>query len=402
MKPKVKILHLSHVGPSKIPSGGRVLIASNLQYERELELDSHWLSIRPNKVDGERKSKNHKRDLEGSHNGDLPSLYWDHKMSYAIANSKLAQDFLKSWIDEKSFTIFVLEGPWLWPILRLVLNHYPALEYNIVYAAHNVEYDLAFKIAEATGCDNKLNARSQALLLQDESDLVARSIGVTFLSEHDGSLLKSLGAKKLIRTYVPSPASKPRRFNFGTRSEPLLDPQFKWFTFVSGDWAPHLSGITALVEAMEQGNQNKIGIAIVGNISAGIQRVNSEIFKKFSNEQANVRVFGPVTDRILERVITESAGFVLPVDFGGGMGIKTIEALQTYKPVFGTRAAFRGLEGLDLGRQVTISQNSAELWGHLQSWNNSDFQINKEALVFDNKKLIKPSVDFLLSLSNKN
>ena len=396
-----KVLHLSHVGPSKIPSGGRVLTDANVRLERELGLESHWISIRPEGIAGEKRTKNHLRNLEGNHSSDLPSIYWDHKMSYMLANSMKAQSFLRSWIQADRHMIFVLEGPWLWPLLRIVLKSYKNLKYDVVYAAHNVEFDLAHKIGITDGSDPKLNEISRALLLSDESDLVKRATAVTYLSHHDGELLRALGAKEMVRTYVPSPSLQSRRFSFIDVSKPLLNKEFKWFTFVSGDWAPHVNGVAELLGSMRRGNENKIGIVIAGGVAAGLERISVENKLPNLKSRNDVLILGQISNNVLQKLAEESTGFVLPIDFGGGMGIKTIEALQSFKPVFGTRSAFRGLEEIDLGRQVTISESSAELWSLLQLWKDHEYEINKDLIVFNNRDLIWPSVSYLLSLAKR-
>jgi hypothetical protein len=312
-----------------------------------------------------------------------------------------AQSFLTSWIQAERHMIFVLEGPWLWPLLRMVLKSHKHLKYDIVYAAHNVEFDLAYKIGVANGSNPKSNELSRALLLSDESDLVERSTAVTYLSHHDGEFFRELGAKELIRTYVPSPSLKSRRFSFMDVSKPLLNKDFKWFTFVSGDWAPHVNGVAELLSSMRRGNENKIGIVVAGGVAAGLERISVENNLPNLNSRNDVLILGQISNNVLLKLAEESTGFVLPIDFGGGMGIKTIEALQSFKPVFGTRSAFRGLEEIDLGRQVTISENSAELWSLLQMWKEHEYEINKDLKVFNNRDLIWPSVNYLLTLAKK-
>jgi hypothetical protein len=184
-------------------------------------------------------------------------------------------------------------------------------------------------------------------------------------------------------------------------SKPLLNKDFKWFTFVSGDWAPHVNGVAELLSSMRRGNENKIGIVVAGGVAAGLERISVENKLPNLNSRNDVLILGQISNNVLLKLAEESTGFVLPIDFGGGMGIKTIEALQSFKPVFGTRSAFRGLEEIDLGRQVTISENSAELWSLLQMWKEHEYEINKDLKVFNNRDLIWPSVNYLLTLAKK-
>jgi hypothetical protein len=228
--------------------------------------------------------------------------------------------------------------------------------------------------------------------------LIANSTGVTYLSEYDGEIFKSLGARKLIRTYVPAPNLKSNRLSFLPGPKVLLDNKYRWFTFVSGDWSPHVSGALELIKSMRSGNENNIGLVVAGAIANGLERNNLE--SKFPNlsSRDDILILGQISTNVLLKLVEESTGFVLPVDFGGGMGIKTVEAIQSLKPVFGTKSAFRGLEEFNLGNQVTISEDSSGLWPLLQSWSPQEYEVDRNLRVFNNRALVSPSVEYVLSL----
>lgn len=396
MKCVVKVLHLSHVAPAKVSSGGRILTQANIEAERQLGLNSEWISLRTNRIPLEFRSNFHFRNVESSIPDDFPSLFWDHRMAYRLAASDKAFDFLTKHIQSNISYIFVLDGPWLWPTLRRFLATQTNLNYRIVYSAHNIEFKLSAMIARGEGSLSSDIDFSTNLLKNDELDLLSASSIATYLSTSDGAELKLYKHNKLVRTYVPGTSIRLKNTNKG-RQRRLLDSDVDWFGFVSGDWLPHNLGCIELIKSMhKRKDSNNVGVAIIGGISAGLMR--SKEFKNLATNQ-NLRIFGRVSNEVLSRLDSELSGYVLPVEFGGGMGIKTIEAIQSRKPVFGTVASLRGLEDFKLGNQVSVSEKSEMLWDKMQEWDKNTPVEIRPSILFENEKLVEPSAKAILELS---
>jgi hypothetical protein len=80
----------------------------------------------------------------------------------------------------------------------------------------------------------------------------------------------------------------------------------------------------------------------------------------------NVLAVGPVNDASLIALYNSASIVVIPLDFGTGSSLKTIEGLATGVPVLGTRVAFRGLS-VESAMNCLIEDDYSQ-WPKIISW----------------------------------
>jgi glycosyltransferase involved in cell wall biosynthesis len=354
----MRILHLSHVGPIKQPTGGIIHVMESIKNEIAHGHDSHWISIRTDREIGLKTSSHHLRIGKNSHNER--NGFGDWNLSQEIANSEKARQFLKREVKKFQPDLLVFEGPWLWPIYMRASNEFPFLrEIQHVYSAHNVEHILIPKIYESRGMPIENLTISRNLLKNMEAELISSSLACISLSSDDAEALKENKAKHIIQASNGITIQKSNRISAWKVSR-CFQPQNVIALFVSSNWDPHVLGLRELLNSKQitELTARKIQIVIVGSII--------DSFSDFpESSMSNLRVI-PETIVFLGRIKSSDFGalldranvFVLPISFGGGKGIKTSEALSSSKLVLGTKSAFRGF-AISEKEQGVITVNSS-------------------------------------------
>jgi glycosyltransferase involved in cell wall biosynthesis len=140
-------------------------------------------------------------------------------------------------------------------------------------------------------------------------------------------------------TLIPNPvdlevADAPSPIEARTMLEALFDlllPPGEICLFVGSDYAPNRAAVArvrALAKAMPP--EAQASFVIVGGCAP-------------PGRDGTVLAFGRVDDQVLGALYRIASVVVIPLPFGTGSSLKTVEAMGWGRPILGTSAAFRGL-----------------------------------------------------------
>jgi Glycosyl transferases group 1 len=347
----MRILHLSNLGPTRFSTGGILHVEQSVRIEVNSGHQAYWVSVRPQMEPFLKKSKYHLRL------GDSPifpkSIFPDHYLGLYLSNSERAVQFLAKQLSDLKPDIVVLEGPWLWPLLKRAKEriHFTFIE---IYSCHNIESKILPRIHE--GDETFLVQIATHFLKQLEEEIVANVHAVVTLSNEDFEEISRFSPRQVIQASNGARVIPPALLD-SIRYRKILSPREKNYVFISSNWEPHVIGLRKLVLALSETASSKpMKITVVGSIfesfsQYGVNRVH-EIAKNIK-----IEFLGRIKQSKLSVLQARTDCFILPVEYGGGRGIKTSEALMTGKNIIGTSAAFRGFDTQKLPKHAVIEDN---------------------------------------------
>ncbi|MBV9213186.1 MAG: glycosyltransferase [Actinobacteria bacterium] len=210
----------------------------------------------------------------------------------------------------------------------------------LIYVAHNVERGLYAELAESA--QNPLAGwayRREARLLDAiERDLVQRADQVWALTAEDRDVLRNVAAGPDIRLLeVPSALDQTAaaRAPVPNRDVVLLG---NW------TWRPNARGLRWFVDDVVPRLRGACAIAVAGSGADWLRGRHGE----------DVEVVGPVADAL--SFLAGARAIAVPALGGGGVQVKTLDAIATGLPVIASTAAVRGLA--DLPATVTVAEDA--------------------------------------------
>ena len=233
--------------------------------------------------------------------------------------------------------ILMLEEPWLWPAVRRWRDSLSAPP-PVIYNAYNIEFRAKGAIladAEVSGADG-ICAEVEAL----EGGLTQCAAGASATTVEDAATIQAWTEKHVV---VARNGAVLRKVEHLYRILPLpLEPNHRFLLFVGSADPPNLTGFWDMVipalSILRAGER----IVVVGGVSDLVQ---SRIEKQgpFYVARDRLILLGQVNDLTLDCLLSNSAGVLLPITYGGS-NLKTAEALISGLPIVGTTQAFRGFE----------------------------------------------------------
>jgi hypothetical protein len=204
----------------------------------------------------------------------------------------------------------------------------PALasETPVAFLAHNAEGEIYASLAASSGsaAGRRVYAREARLIRAVETELAGRARQVWTLTAADAAYFRSLGPSADVRQLEVASALPEPGEAAGPRYDVALIGTWTWHSNASGlrwftdDVLPQLGGMT---------------IEVAGRGAEWLR-----------DRHANVAVRGVVADA--REFMSGARVVAVPSTAGGGVQVKTLDAIACGLPVVATGVATRGLDGL--------------------------------------------------------
>ena len=75
---------------------------------------------------------------------------WDLMISNVVANNPELYPIFVERVRSVNADLYIFEQPWLWPLMRKVIQDYPELDRRIVFSTQNIEYELLRSILQSS------------------------------------------------------------------------------------------------------------------------------------------------------------------------------------------------------------------------------------------------------------
>lgn len=217
-------------------------------------------------------------------------------------------------INDVEYDLIVLDGSWFGRILTSIAKK------KVVLFLHNIEIDYSLQRYKKN-CLTFLKLNS---VRKNEMYAVKSADYICVLNNRDEKLLQKYYGRKadLLLPIVLEDKYSEHEQEYKEKEDYLL--------FVGSYFTPNIEGIKWFI-------QNVMPYIHVKLVVAG---KNMEHLKKLEN--SNVKIFGTVED--LSEIYVNAMAVVLPIFSGGGMKVKTAEALMYGKKIYATNEALQGYE----------------------------------------------------------
>ena len=154
-------------------------------------------------------------------------------------------------------------------------------------------------------------------------------IVITFNKRDSNLLVKKYGERNIIE--IPMTFESKKIDYLGNKNN--INRKFKILFVGVAAHTPNIEGITFFIDKVLDKIDVKLEI-----IGKGMEKYK----QKFENKSKKVKVLGTVDN--LDEYYIDADAVISPIFSGGGMKIKTGEALSYWKTIFGTTEAFEGYE----------------------------------------------------------
>lgn len=211
---------------------------------------------------------------------------------------------------------------------------------GFVFIAHNVEHELYKTILESKSnfISRWIYAREARLIKWVESRLVSRATEVWTLTQHDAKAFERLANPHRVRTF-----SLPARFKVPTMA--AVQRQFDIAIFGNWTWQPSVHGLKWFLDEVLPRLPSNFNIRVAGSGAEWL-----------SGRYDNVNYLGFVDD--LNGFLTTARAIAIPTLSGGGIQIKTLDAVASGSPIVATTTALRGID--DPPDTVTVADQAEQ------------------------------------------
>ena len=235
-----------------------------------------------------------------------------------------------------------VEQPFMWPLVRRVLDEGVAPGVKLIYSSHNFEAPLKRNLLEVMGVDRRLVSRTEALINDIERELAERADLLFVVSQTDADAYRVL-APKCDPFVVRNGSERP----CGITVRPPAGEEMKsgdYLLFVGSAYPPNIQGFEKFVlDRGLYGFPPEKLFAVCGGAASGIY--TSRFYAPHSEGYADrVHFFPSPSDEELGWLRDGAKGVIVPIGTGGGSNLKTAEALSSGKWVVTTAKAMRSFE----------------------------------------------------------
>ena len=337
-------------------------------------------------------------DLADVPHSSVYSKYWqisDFVGGQTVAvNPALYEQFVARLKDVKS-TLIMLEEPWLGSaVLRARREGHLAVP--LIYNSYNVEHEAKRVILNELGAPeaNEIAGEIRSL----EQNLAAAAELSTATTEADAAIIRKWTYKSVV--VARNGTAKRNLQRLRNILPDALSPNWRYLLFVGSGHPPNVRGLCDLVLRNLNCLEANERIVVVGSVCdpvySWMQSQNSPyVFRD------RLSLLGQVSEIVLSCLLSNAAGILLPIPFGGGSNLKTAEALVANKVIVATEAAFRGYEHFLTQEGVFIANEKAEFRGAMRrafEWPSSD-RLNRSSLEeLYWEKTLEPITDAILRL----
>jgi glycosyltransferase involved in cell wall biosynthesis len=273
----------------------------------------------------------------------------DFTLSELIATDEDYFAIFAARMDEVQPDIVMLEEPWLWPAVRRWRSG-RANPPPVIFNSYNVE-SLA-KAPILAELDHEQAGAILAEIAALERDLAAHAAAVTVTTESDAAILRGWTSAPVV---VACNGTTPRwRAQLRGILPAPLQPAHKFLLFVGSGHPPNATGFLTMAMPALARLRSHQRLVLAGGVC---DLITARLEKLGPNALLRDRAvfLRQVSALGLDCLISNAAGILLPITYGGGSNLKTAEALASGLPVIGTSTAFRGFEAYKHLPQVTIA-----------------------------------------------
>lgn len=197
---------------------------------------------------------------------------------------------------------------------------------DFIFLAHNVEHELynALIDTKRSFLSRWVYTREARLIKRIESRLATHATEVWTLTQHDALAFDRFASPHRVRTF-----SLPGGF-----TEPNAAPdhaQFDIALFGNWTWQPSVQGLKWFLDEVLPSLPSHYDIRVAGNGAEWL-----------SGMYDNVHYLGFVDD--LNAFLSAASAIAIPTLSGGGIQIKTLDAIASGSPIVATTTALRGID----------------------------------------------------------
>lgn len=241
-------------------------------------------------------------------------------------------------LKKENYDIVFLDGSCFGYLSSNIKKRLPHIK--IITFCHDINYFLYLSILKVHTKMNKIGFKFiykyfylLKLIINSEINekkvFSTSDIIITFNKRDSKLLIKKYGEKNIIE--IPMTFESKKIDYLGNKSD--INRKFKILFVGVADHVPNIEGINFFIDKVL--NKIDVELEIIGR---GMEKYKQE----FENKNKKVKVLGTVDN--LDKYYINADAIISPIFSGGGMKIKTGEALAYWKTIFGTTEAFEGYE----------------------------------------------------------
>ena len=255
----------------------------------------------------------------------------------------------------KEIDIIHAEQPWMWSVVRWLIQKEKCQGALLVNGTQNVEYEMKAAIFNAYGVNDSgfLEAiRNLELDACRESDLTlaVTEKDLTYFKKHCDSFVGVLapnGISPWLATEQKLDEWKPKL------------PSGPWILYIASAHPPNYTGFVECIGDSLACLPPDGRLVVAGGVSQFIYQALSET--RFATlNLSRVQLLFELDDEDLCAIKSLAPAFLLPIVEGGGSNLKTAEALWSGAWVIGSEYAFRGFEQYMNEERVSVCRNPTE------------------------------------------
>lgn len=267
---------------------------------------------------------------------------WDLMISNVVANNPELYPIFVERVRSVNADLYIFEQPWLWPLMRKVIQDYPELDRKIVFSTQNIEYELLRSILQSsTPILDKHDQWLVSYVYELEKELAERADLLIACTKTDAEMFSGNFAVKKVCVYANG-ISRPGLIPEEVRKKYV--ERYKNLhvaSFVGSAHPPNADGWEKMMGKNMGFLPPDVKVIVVGGVAdllrnrSGDQRFSALNFSR-------IDMLGRLPAEDLNAILERSEVILLPITTGGGSNLKTAEALLTGKPIISTPLAFRG------------------------------------------------------------
>jgi hypothetical protein len=264
--------------------------------------------------------------------GDLEMLH----RNYAVSENNYS-----------NLKIVVFEQPWSWNEVKDLKRKYPSIK--LIYSSQNIEFQLKKKILS-----NYLEDRIDTIIreIKNIEIEIANTVDrVIVVSENDKKWFSQF--TKVDPILAKNGAVKRNHFSNHETENDLSSA-----LVVGSAHPPNIEGCMKFLSDPDLWMPPNSRIIVAGSLAAAL----SESWGNLRNRWGDicVELIPEVSDIDLGLLIEKCKVIILPIAYGGGTNLKSVEALVAGRPIVASRQSFRGLENYTEDSLVKIADTSLE------------------------------------------
>lgn len=253
-----------------------------------------------------------------------------------LANDAQCFVALREFVERARPDVIMLEHPWLWPAIKKLP---PSGRAPIIYNSYNLEAELKCRMLKDAGV-----ADADAVAAEIESlerDLVNAATAVSATTEADAAVYRNWASGPVV--VAPNGAERRARAHLRDVLPDALRYWWRYLLFVASAHPPNGAGFAELVIEGLTSMRPDERIVVAGSV-CNIIAEHPRIKNAGATATDHLVLFGQVSSSVLDCLLENAAGMLLPITYGGGSNLKTAEALLAGHPIIATAKAFRGCE----------------------------------------------------------